>query len=107
MDKSVRRGMDFLAGLSIAKSFGLEWPLKNAFRNVPPIAWNLASLQFFRKYFFLTGLTYGCHCFDMEFVGNLKFLACPIVIESLHPVHYQTLVESLQGEILPCSSAVV
>ena len=98
---------DLLAGFTIAKSFGSEWPLKNAFRNLPPIAWNLATLQFFRKYFFLTGLAYGCHCFDMEFVGNLKFLACPIVIESLHPVHDQSLLEALQGEILPGSSAII
>ena len=82
-------------GLAAAKLFNPERSLKDAFRNFSSVIWTLPRLQFFRKHFFRTGFAYGCHCFDLEFIRNLKFFARAIVIEPLHSVHHQTLVETL------------
>ena len=64
-------------------------------------------MQFLRKQFFRTRPADGGHRFHLKVVRNPEFFAGAIVIESLHPVHDQTLLKALQCEIFPRCSAII
>src|SRR5215813_4972081 len=80
---------------------------ENAVRKFSPVIWTFAGLQFLRKQLFRTRSADGGHRFNLKLVRNPQFFAGAIVIESLHPMHDETLLKALQCEIFPHRSAII
>src|ERR687892_2668524 len=94
-------------GLHMSYLGRLKRSFENAFRNFATIVRTFFLAQFFREQFLRSRPSDRGHGLDLKFVRDSQLFSRAFVIETLHSMHHQALVEALEGEIFPGRTGVV